>query len=52
MTTRFRLLALSAVTLTLAMSAPAGAQQITGTPGWPAATTTIDGKQLPPPDPG
>jgi arylsulfatase A-like enzyme len=28
---------------------PAAAQQITGTPGSPSATTTIDGKQLPPP---
>ena len=27
------------------------AQQIIGTPGAPSATTTIDGKQLPPPDP-
>ena len=27
------------------------AQQVTGTPGSPGATTTIDGKQLPPPDP-
>lgn len=27
------------------------AQQATGTPGSPGATTTIDGKQLPPPDP-
>ena len=27
------------------------AQQTTGTPGSPSATTTIDGKQLPPPDP-
>ena len=27
------------------------AQQITGTPGSPSATTTISGKQLPPPDP-
>src|SRR5512136_163181 len=27
------------------------AQQITGTPGSPEARTTIDGKQLPPPDP-
>src|SRR5690349_21587046 len=26
-------------------------QQITGTPGSPSATATIDGKQLPPPDP-
>jgi arylsulfatase A-like enzyme len=30
---------------------PAMAQQITGTPGSPSATTTISGKQLPPPDP-
>ncbi len=29
----------------------AGAQQVTGTPGSPSATTTISGKQLPPPDP-
>jgi arylsulfatase A-like enzyme len=27
------------------------AQEITGTPGSPGATVTIDGKQLPPPDP-
>src|SRR6188508_1713113 len=27
------------------------AQQVTGDPGAPGATTTIDGKQLPPPDP-
>ena len=31
--------------------APALAQQVTGVPGSPGATTTIDGKQLPPPDP-
>ncbi len=30
---------------------PALAQQITGVPGSPSATTTIDGKQLPPPPP-
>ena len=30
---------------------PAIAQQTTGTLGSPSATTTIDGKQLPPPDP-
>jgi arylsulfatase len=29
----------------------ASAQQVTGAPGSPGATTTIDGKQLPPPDP-
>src|SRR4249920_3957950 len=27
------------------------AQRVTGTPGSASATTTIDGKQLPPPDP-
>ena len=27
------------------------AQQVTGVPGSPGATTTIDGKQLPPPAP-
>ncbi len=31
--------------------ATALAQQVTGVPGSPSATTTIDGKQLPPPDP-
>jgi arylsulfatase A-like enzyme len=30
---------------------PASAQQVTGVPGSPEATTTITGKQLPPPDP-
>jgi arylsulfatase A-like enzyme len=30
---------------------PMAAQQITGTPGSPGATTTIDGKYLPPPPP-
>src|ERR1700750_1784357 len=30
---------------------PASAQQVTGAPGSPGATTTLDGKQLPPPDP-
>lgn len=37
--------------LTFLVSTAAGAQQIYGTPGSPGATTTIDGKQLPPPDP-
>ncbi len=41
----------SIVTLTVLADAPASAQQITGTPGAPGATTTFDGKQLPPPDP-
>ena len=35
----------------LAFCASALAQQMTGVPGSPGATTTIDGKQLPPPDP-
>jgi arylsulfatase A-like enzyme len=36
----------------MAVAPSAGAQvQTTGTPGSPGATTTIDGKQLPPPDP-
>jgi hypothetical protein len=30
---------------------PAAAQQVTGVPGSPSATTTLSGKQLPPPDP-
>jgi hypothetical protein len=30
---------------------PTLAQQTTGVPGSPDATTTLDGKQLPPPDP-
>ena len=43
-------LGLMASLAALAMtSAPAAAQQITGVPGSPSATTTIDGKQLPPP---
>ena len=33
------------------MAITAHAQQVTGTPGSPSGTTTIDGKQLPPPDP-
>src|SRR5450755_4771351 len=32
-------------------STPTMGQQITGTPGSPSATTTIDGKQLPPTPP-
>jgi len=30
-------------------TAPAAAQQVTGVPGSPSATTSLDGKQLPPP---
>src|SRR5512139_56126 len=34
-----------------AVAGPGNAPQITGVPGSPSATTTIDGKQLPPPPP-
>ena len=44
-------LALSLVTASLLAISVAQAQQVTGTPDSPGATTTIDGKQLPPPDP-
>jgi arylsulfatase A-like enzyme len=43
LTTASLLFLLAAVTV--------NAQQITGVPGSPSATTTIDGKQLPPPNP-
>ena len=39
---------LTTLTVTL-MAVPSRAQQITGTPGSPSATITIDGKQIPPP---
>src|SRR6266545_2089682 len=39
------------VTFAVASTFPTFAQQPTGTPGSPGATTTISGKQLPPPDP-
>lgn len=42
---------LAAVTALIAFAPCAIAQQTTGVPGSPGATTTIDGKQLPPPDP-
>ncbi len=41
----------SASLLILSMAVSAQAQQVTGAPGSPGATTTIDGKQLPAPDP-
>jgi arylsulfatase len=47
MKTRSLLAATAAVTMLACASA--SAQQITGTPGSPSATTTIDGSQLPPP---
>ena len=40
-----------ALILFLAVVTTAQAQQVTGTLGSPGATTTISGKQLPPPDP-
>jgi hypothetical protein len=42
-------LAFSAATFLVIACVPAGAQQTTGAPGSPSATTTIDGKYLPPP---
>ncbi len=42
---------LAATALSTLMVCFANAQQTTGKPGSPGATTTIDGKQLPPPDP-
>ena len=45
------LLLLTSTALALVCAAPATAQETTGVPGSPSATTTIDGKQLPPPDP-
>ena len=47
---QFLRLALSAIT-TLGLFGLALAQQVTGVLGSPSATTTISGKQLPPPDP-
>jgi hypothetical protein len=41
----------SCILLCISLAPNAMAQQITGTPGSPSATTTIDGKQLPPPTP-
>ena len=40
-----------AVIMTFLATSQAWAQQITGTPGSPGATTTIPGTQLPQPDP-
>jgi arylsulfatase len=42
---------IAVVTALVLLSYPAGAQQVTGTPGSPDATSTITGKHLPPPDP-
>lgn len=42
---------LALVFVTLLYAFPSMGQQIYGTPGSPSATETVDGKQLPPPDP-
>jgi len=42
---------LTALTIITTCAYPAWAQKVTGTLGSPSATTTITGKQLPPPDP-
>lgn len=44
---RFAAALLFAVTLIAAGDRPLSGQEVTGTPGSPAATTTITGKQLP-----
>jgi len=41
----------SSIILCVSLASGASAQQITGAPGSPSATTTIDGKQLPPEPP-
>jgi len=42
-------LSVLAGTVVMFVALPASAQQITGTPGDPSATITLDGKQIPPP---
>lgn len=49
--TRTRLLHAIVATTFVFVSAPVSAQTVTGDLGSPSATTTIDGKQLPAPDP-
>ena len=49
-TTAFAL-SVSIIALSVVADTPARTQQITGEPGSPGATTTITGKQLPPPAP-
>ena len=49
--TRILTTSLTAAAMLGLACAPAGAQQVTGVLGSPSATTTIDGKQLPPPPP-
>src|SRR5205823_708377 len=50
-TLKFHRLFLLTAAAAMLFTLPAPAQQINGTPGSPSATTTIDGKQLPAPDP-
>ena len=50
-TKSFLLMALVFMAAFMLANAAAVAQQVTGTLGSPSATTTISGKQLPPPDP-
>jgi arylsulfatase len=50
-TTRALLFLAVAVAPALSSARPAAAQDVTGTPGSAGSTTTITGKQLPPPDP-
>lgn len=49
--TRYLLLSGMLAAANLALAPTAQAQQVTGTPGSPSATTSIDGKQLPAPAP-
>jgi len=45
-------LAIAVMLIVIAFTAlPVTAEQVTGTPGSPSATTTVSNKQLPPPDP-
>jgi arylsulfatase len=44
-------LVFSSILVAATAATAASAQQVTGTPGSPDATTTIDGRQIPPPDP-
>ena len=45
------LLSSTSILLCMSLAPGASAQQITGTPGTPSATMTLDGKQLPPEPP-
>ena len=45
------ILPVALIVILIMTALPGMAQQTTGVPGSPSATTTIDGKQLPAPDP-